>query len=194
MYLPIIAVGSSAGGVAALETLVAALPAAFPGALLFVNHVAPTFKSQLADILARSTALKVQRATDGDRILAGHVYVAPPDRHLLLEGHGIRVTSGPRESRHRPSIDVLFRSCSIALGTHAIGVVLSGGLDDGTAGLWMIKDCGGTVIVQDPDEAEHPAMAESAISQVETDYIARLEEMPDLFARVMARNATRAPN
>jgi two-component system chemotaxis response regulator CheB len=188
---PIIAVGSSTGGVSALQELAGAMPADFPGALLIVNHLSPIRLSHLRDILDGAGPMSARIACDGDIVRAGYIYVAIPDHHLMLEGAGLRVTRGPRDALYRPSIDVLFRSCSIALGTHAIGVVLTGALSDGTSGLWMIKDCGGTTIVQSPTEAWQRSMPDSAIQHVEIDHVVCIRAMPLLFSALIARNERR---
>jgi two-component system chemotaxis response regulator CheB len=174
----IVVVGASAGGVAALQTLVAGLPATFPAAILVVLHIPAHTQSQLHTILARACALPVTAAGDGDAIVPGHVYVAPTDRHLLLEAARIRVTRGPKENRMRPAIDVLFRSAAYTFGPQVIGVILSGMLDDGTAGLWAIKDRGGVALVQSPDDAEHASMPESAIQHVAVDATLPVAAMP----------------
>jgi two-component system chemotaxis response regulator CheB len=193
----IVVVGASAGGVTALQTLVAGLPTTFPATLLVVLHVPAHTPSQLHSILARVCALPVTAAEDGDPIIPGHVYVARTDRHLLLEADRIRVTRGPKENRMRPAVDVLFRSAAYTFGPQAIGIVLSGMLDDGTAGLWAIKDRGGVALVQSPEDAEHASMPQSAIQHVAVDAVlpaaaipARLVELTrDSFTRVSAAPA-----
>jgi two-component system chemotaxis response regulator CheB len=131
----IVVIGASAGGVAALELLVAGLPADFPAAVLIVLHMAATQKSLLAGILSRAGPLPAASAMNGAQLRAGHIYVAVADRHLMVEQVRIRVTRGPKENHFRPSIDVLFRSAAYYFGTRAIGVVMSGALSDGSSGL-----------------------------------------------------------
>ena len=162
----IVVIGASAGGIEALSALLALLPADFPAAILVVVHISADSPGVLPSILARAGVLPVETAKDGVAILPGRVYVAPPDRHLLLEPGSIRVTRGPKENRFRPAIDPLFRSAAQAYGEQVIGVVLSGSLDDGTAGLWAIKDRGGLAIVQEPSEAAYPSMPLSALQYV----------------------------
>ncbi len=149
----VIVVGASAGGVQALQELVAQLPPELPASILVVLHLMPSGTSVLHDILDRAGPLPATQAVDGERLERGHVYVAPPDFHMLLRGSEIRLSAGPRENGHRPAIDPLFRSAVRACGPRVIGVVLSGTLDDGTDGLRLIKQRGGTTVVQDPEDA-----------------------------------------
>jgi hypothetical protein len=148
-----IVIGASAGGIEAVRTLVAGLPDTFSAPICIVVHTAPGSPGIMAEILGRDTRLPVSFARDGCRLQAGHISLAPPDEHLLLEPGRVRVTKGPSEHRFRPAIDPLFRSAAQVFGPAAIGVVLTGNLDDGTAGLWMIKKLGGIAVVQDPQEA-----------------------------------------
>jgi two-component system, chemotaxis family, protein-glutamate methylesterase/glutaminase len=180
----IVVVGASAGGVQALQTLIAGLPATFPAAVLIVLHIPAHTPSQLHTILARAGALTITSAEDGDAIVPGRVYVAPTDRHLLVEGERIRVTRGPKENRVRPAVDVLFRSAAYAYGPRVIGIVLSGMLDDGTAGLWAIKDRGGIALVQSPEDAQHASMPESAIKYVAVDATLPVAAMPAHLAQL----------
>jgi two-component system, chemotaxis family, protein-glutamate methylesterase/glutaminase len=178
----LVVVGASAGGLEALRSLVSRLPDKFPAAIGVVLHTAPESPGVLADILDRSGPLPATSPHDTQRIEAGHIYVAPPDRHLLIEPGHLRVTKGPREHGFRPAIDPLFRSAAQVFGPGAIGVVLTGNLDDGTAGLWTIKKLGGTAIVQDPGEALFPSMPEHALQHVDVDYVASLSQVPALLA------------
>lgn len=173
----LIVIGASAGGISALRTLLPTLPAGLRSAILIVVHVAPESPALLKDILRRCSALPVDYASDGQRIERGRVLLAPPDRHLLVEHDVARLSHGPRENRHRPSIDVLFRSAAVACGGRVIGVLLSGMLDDGSAGLWAIKRRGGVAVVQDPAEAEYPDMPRNAMSTVRVDRVLPLDEM-----------------
>jgi chemotaxis response regulator CheB len=147
----LIALGASAGGVAALQTVVASLPADLRAAVLVVLHIPVHTPTSLHDVLRRDAALAVKLAEEREHIRDGVVYIAPTDRHLVVEGTYVRLTRGPRENRVRPCIDVLFRSSALHFGPRVIGVVLTGALDDGTAGLWSIKDRGGIAIVQDSE-------------------------------------------
>ena len=158
----IVVVGASAGGVEALRTLVAGLPEDFPAAMFVVLHVPPT-TSVLPAILTRAGKLPAVHARNDDSIEHGHIYIAPPDYHLLLEDHAIRLERGPRENGHRPAIDPLFRTAAMRYGERVTGVILSGSLDDGIAGLAAIKRLGGEAVVQDPDEALYPTMPRGAV-------------------------------
>jgi two-component system chemotaxis response regulator CheB len=173
----VIVVGASAGGVQALQQLAAQLPPELPASVLVVLHLMPQANSVLADILDRAGPLPATQARDGEHLERGHVYVAPPDFHLLLRGDAIHLSAGPRENGHRPAIDPLFRSAARAYGRRAIGVILSGTLDDGTDGLRMIKERGGATVVQDPEDAAYPEMPRSAIDYVGPDRVVPLATM-----------------
>jgi two-component system chemotaxis response regulator CheB len=182
----VVVVGGSAGGVEAMARLVAGLPADFPGALFFVLHLPAQASSALPTILARHGPLPAHHAVDGERVEPGQIYVAPPDHHLIVDRGVVRLGRGPRENRHRPSIDVLFRSAARAYGPRVVGVVLSGTLDDGTAGLATIKRLGGAAIVQDPEDALMPSMPMSALEHVEPEHTAAAADIPALLARLAA--------
>jgi two-component system chemotaxis response regulator CheB len=173
-----VVVGASAGGVEALSALVAGLPPGFPAAVLVVLHIPGHTPSQLHHILARAGSLPAIQAVDGAPILSGCIYVATPDRHLMIDGNHLRLTRGPKENRARPSINVLFRSAAYSFGRRVIGIVLSGMLDDGTAGLWTIKDRGGMAMVQTPEEASFPSMPQSALADVDVDAVLPIAGMP----------------
>jgi two-component system chemotaxis response regulator CheB len=160
----VVVAGASAGGVEALVGLVRSFPVSFPHTVLGVLHVSPTGTSVLPAILGRACALPVSVPDDGEELLGGHVYVAPPDRHLVVDGSRMRLSQAPRENGHRPAIDATMRTAAAAYGGAVIGIVLSGTRDDGTAGLMAIKAGGGTAIVQDPEEALYAAMPRSAMS------------------------------
>jgi two-component system, chemotaxis family, protein-glutamate methylesterase/glutaminase len=183
----IVVVGTSAGGVDALLTLVKTLPGSFPAPICVVLHIPPDSPSLLAQILSRSTSLKVKEAEDGERYDKGTVYIAPPDRHLLIADDGtLHVGRGPRENRHRPAVDPLFRSAALSHGRRAIGVILSGTLDDGTAGLMAIKQRGGIALVQDPRDAIYPGMPQSALQNVEVDHVVPVREIADKLVEIVA--------
>ena len=173
----IVVVGASAGGVEALRTLVAGLPEGFPAALFIVLHVPPT-TSVLPAILARAGKLPAAHARDGDAIEHGRIYVAPPNYHLLLDGDVVRLDRGPRENGHRPAIDPLFRTAAISHGERVAGVILSGSLDDGIAGLAAVKRLGGAVLVQDPTDALYPAMPKSAVEAGIADELLPVASIP----------------
>ena len=167
----IVVVGASAGGVEALITLVTGLPADFPGAIFVVLHIPATSASALDKILSRYSHVPAKTAEDGEAISPHQIYVAPPDHHLLLTADRVRVVYGPQENRHRPAIDPLFRTAALAFGPRVIGVVLSGMLNDGTAGLLAIKERGGMAYVQEPSTALFPQMPQSACKYVQVDGI-----------------------
>jgi two-component system, chemotaxis family, protein-glutamate methylesterase/glutaminase len=188
----IVVIGASSGGVDALSRLVRRLPANLDAAVFVVLHMSPNRESALPAILAREAPLPVVQARDGEPIRRGHVYVASPDRHLIVRPGQMALTSGPTENRVRPSVDALFRSAAVAYPGRAIGVVLTGNLDDGAAGLAAIKRCGGIAIVQDPSEAFARSMPEAALDATQVDHIAFLDEMGALIARLVAEPAAEA--
>jgi two-component system, chemotaxis family, protein-glutamate methylesterase/glutaminase len=187
----IIIVGGSAGGVDALSSLVQGLPDDLQAPVLVVIHISPSGRGLLPEVLQRHTALRVAFAIDGEAIVAGRIYVAPPDQHLLVEDGRVCLTRAPRENHSRPAIDPLFRSAARVYGPRVIAVVLSGRLDDGTAGLRAVKECGGTTVVQDPDDATHPDMPRNALEQTLADHVAPCAQLGALLARLTtARPAT----
>ena len=175
-------VGASAGGVQALIALVRELPPQMPAALLVALHVSRANTSALAAILQRAGPLAATTATDGTVPLAGCIYVAPPDRHLLLHDGVLELSAGPPEHGHRPAIDPMFRSLA-GLGAWATGVILSGTQDDGTAGLGAIKAAGGRALVQAPEEAAYDGMIQSAIANVEVDAVLPVAEIAARLVR-----------
>lgn len=170
-------IGASAGGVEALRELVSHLPSDLPAAVFVVLHISPNNGSVLPSILSRAGSLKAIHPQPGEVIAPGRIYVAPPNHHLIVKSGIIELSNGPKENNHRPAIDVLFRTAARAYDSLVIGVVLSGLLDDGTAGLLAIKQRGGIAIVQDPHEALYSAMPRSAIENVEVDYILPVSEI-----------------
>jgi two-component system, chemotaxis family, protein-glutamate methylesterase/glutaminase len=167
----LVVIGASAGGVEVLTRVARDLPPDLRAAVCIVLHVAPGSPSMLAHILDRAGTLPCRPAQDGERIREGVILVAPPDHHLAISDGHVRLTAGPRENGHRPSIDVLFRSAARALGSRVVGVVLTGTRDDGSAGLAVIKANGGATIVQDPNDAMYSGMPANAIANVAVDAI-----------------------
>lgn len=177
-------IGASAGGFEALKTIVAGLPATFNAPILIVWHIAATTTGILPYVLNKHGRLNASNARDGASMLPGHIYIAPPDRHLLIEDGLVRVTHGPKENRFRPAIDPLFRSAANAWGPRVIGIVLSGALDDGSSGLWSIKEAGGIAIVQDPADADVSAMPENAMRAVQVDHCLPAAEIASLLVEL----------
>lgn len=179
-------IGASAGGVEALGTLVSGLPADLPAAVFVVLHVLPTGRSVLSRILERQSQLRVRPARDGEPIEHGRIYVALPDHHLLIDANRVRLTRDPSEKGHRPAVDALFRSAARAYGPRVLGIVLSGALDDGAAGLKAIGENGGGAIVQDPADALYASMPSAALRGAPD---ARVVPIADMAEAVCAMTA-----
>ena len=179
----IIVIGVSSGGVPLLLDMAAALPAPLPASILLVQHIG-THESVLPELLTRNGRNPAMHARSAISIEPGHIYVAPPDHHMLVVGSEIRLTREAKENHTRPAIDPLFRSAAIAMGPRVIGVVLSGRLDDGTAGLQAIKACGGLAVVQDPADAEAPDMPASASAHVAVDHYVTRATLADTLMRL----------
>jgi two-component system chemotaxis response regulator CheB len=177
-----VAIGASAGGVSALMTLVAALPRDLHAAVLVVQHLDPKRKSQLADLLGRHATMRVKQAEFAEEIVPGCVYTAPPDAHLLVTNRRIALTRSKLVHFARPSIDLLFESVAETYHRRSIGVILTGSGVDGAVGLRLIKQAGGTTIVQDPKEAEHRRMPEAALLQTTADFVLRLNDIAPTIA------------
>ena len=187
----IIVVGASAGGVEVLVQLVSALPLDLPAAVFVVLHIPAQTPSVLPNILNRvikkrqaDALLQAVHPDDGDQIKPGNIYLAPPNQHLLVKQGYIRLARGPRENNHRPAIDPLFRTAARAYGQRVIGVVLSGTLDDGTAGLLAVKQRGGVAVVQHPEDALYAGMPRSAIENVRVDHILPAAEIAPLLVEL----------
>lgn len=181
----IIVVGASAGGVEALTYLVKKLPPDLNAAVMIVLHVPASSTSVLPRILNRAKTLPVHHAKDGEKIVLGQIYVAPPNYHLLVKPGHIHLAKGPRENSHRPAIDPLFRTAARAYGNRVVGVVLTGVLDDGSAGLLAVKMQRGIAVVQDPMDAIYSGMPRNAIDNVhDIDYILPLSDIPDLLVKL----------
>jgi two-component system chemotaxis response regulator CheB len=174
----IVALAASAGGLKALSELLAALPADFEAPLVVVQHLDPRHRSLMADILSRRTQLQVRQAAEGDRLSPGAVFVAPPDRHLLVNPDGsLSLTRTELVHFSRPSADLLFESVAASYRERAIGVILSGSGSDGAMGVQAIKKTGGTLIVQDPASAEFAGMPEAARKTGLADFVLPLDEI-----------------
>jgi two-component system, chemotaxis family, protein-glutamate methylesterase/glutaminase len=189
----VIVVGTSAGGLEALDKLLAQLPPNLPASIFIVQHMAPGGEGDaLLNRLRKYEHLRCKLASNGERFEPGRVYVAPPDYHLLIKRDVLLTTKGARENRYRPGIDPLFRSAAVTHGPRVIGVLLTGMLDDGTAGLTAIHRCGGITIVQDPEEAAYPGMPNSALASSSVDHCVRLSEMGALLDRLTRQRHGRA--
>ena len=186
----IIVVGASAGGVDALQRLCAGLPANLEAAVFIAQHLSPSSRSLLPQILARCCPLPVLSPVDNQPIEKGHVYVAAPDLHLLVRPGRILMRRGPYENRTRPAVNALFRSAAVAYGSRVVGVVLTGLLDDGTEGLIAIKAAGGMSVVQDPAEAEWPSMPLNAVQRDHVDVVTRLDDLAGVIGRLVAEPAS----
>ncbi|HTI34233.1 MAG TPA: chemotaxis protein CheB [Miltoncostaea sp.] len=182
----VVVVGASAGGVEALRNMAAQLPGDLPAAVLVVLHVTAAGPSALPEILRRAGRLPVAHGVDGDELLPGRVLVAPPDNQMIVADGRLRVSRAPKENGHRPAIDPLFRSAAAAHGPRVVGVILSGMLDDGAAGLAAVKAAGGVAIVQDPDDASYPSMPRSALGVVDADEIVSSRLLGGAIARWVA--------
>lgn len=184
----LIVIGASAGGVEAISAVVAELPRDLRAAVLVVLHLSRG-RSVLPEILSRAGRLPATHPKDGEPIRYGRIYVASPDHHLVIDGNVARSVHGPTENGVRPAVDPLFRSAARHFGPRVIGVVLSGALDDGTAGLGAIKQAGGVAIVQDPDEAFAPSMPRSACAYVDVDHVLPLKEIGALIVSLVRERA-----
>lgn len=185
----IIVIGGSSGSSAVLKQLVRDLPAALPASVFISTHIPAHSPSMLADVLAGAADLPVTQALDGQPIEPGHVYVAAPDRHLLLIDGTIRLGTGPRENMARPSIDPMFRSAAMSYGSRAIGVVLTGMLNDGASGLHAIKAVGGTAVVQHPIDAEADQMPLAALEAADVDHVAPAAKLGALLTELAGSDA-----
>jgi two-component system chemotaxis response regulator CheB len=182
----LVVIGASAGGVETLRRVVAGLPPDLPAAVCIVLHIAPGSPSALPSILRRAGSLPCRAARDGDELEAGHILVAPPDRHMVIKDRHVRLTVGPRENGHRPAVDVLFRTAAAAGNGRVVGVVLSGTRDDGTAGLAVIKSNGGATVVQDPEDALYAGMPASALAHVVVDTVVPADSLATAVAEIVS--------
>ncbi|PRY85428.1 chemotaxis protein CheB [Mongoliibacter ruber] len=184
-----VVIGTSAGGLRALKELIIQIPKDFPLPVLVVRHISPDATGNiLLDALNKLDTINCMHAINGEGLKPGNLYFAPSDHHLLIgKGHKMLVTKGAHENRSRPAIDPLFRSAAVEFGSGAIGVLLTGYLDDGTSGMKAIKKCGGVCIVQDPNEAEYPDMPRNALNNVRVDYCLPIADMGTLLTKLVSR-------
>ncbi|HEY4282986.1 MAG TPA: chemotaxis protein CheB [Chthoniobacterales bacterium] len=178
----IVVIGTSAGGVEALQELAEHLPADYPGTIFIVMHIGPG--SILPEILARVSKIPALNAEHNVRYLPNHIYIAPPNRHLIINDGVMQLDAGARENGSRPSIDPLFRSAARTHRERVAGVILTGTLDDGAAGLYAVKARGGLTIVQDPAGAASPEMPVNAMRHMQVDHCLPLEEIAPLLAKI----------
>jgi len=185
----ILAIGASAGGVDALRFLASQFPPGLPAAVVVTIHLPSQFRSALDAILTQNGPLPATFADDGETLEHGRIYLGPPGCHLLVDEDRIHLGTGPRENNARPAIDPMFRSAALCCGHRTVGVVLTGTLGDGAAGVHAIQQCGGLIVVQDPSDAAHPEMPTAALNRVKPDHIVALEGMPMLLEELIQRPA-----
>ena len=178
----ILAIGTSAGGVEALLFLAKNLQSDLPASVLLTIHLPSHATSALDDILSSAGALPAQFAQDGEKLRKSRIYIAPPDRHLIVDGDRLSLGEGPRENNSRPAIDPMMRSAAVCCGSRSIGVVLTGTLGDGASGLWTIRAAGGLTVVQDPKDAAFAEMPLTALNRAKPDHVVRLKDMPGLLS------------
>lgn len=185
----IVVIGASTGGIETLSAILTRLPATLSASIFIVQHTSPMSKGYLAQILNNLSELEVVEAKDNEPIKKGYVYVAPADYHLLIKDEHTKLVRGPKENRSRPAIDPLFRSAAASYTSRVIGVILSGALNDGTAGLLSIKDCGGIAIAQLPSDAICASMPQSAVDNVELDYCLPALQIADKLIELVNQKA-----
>ena len=192
--MKLVVIGTSAGGLHALVKLIGQVQDEFPAPVLVVQHISADASGDiLLDALNKYSNLKCSHAMDGAKLLPGHLYLAPSDHHLMVTKDGkAQVTKGAQENRSRPAIDPLFRSAGVSFGNRVIAILLTGYLDDGTAGLEVVKRCGGICIVQDPEDADYPDMPKNALNQVDVDYCLPISEMGGLLYQLLAKDLAKA--
>jgi len=185
----VIVIGGSSGSSEPLRAILRALPAETQAAVFVSTHIPPHDKSYLTAVLAAAALMPVSQAQDGETIETGRIYVAAPDRHLLLTAEGVRLGAGPRENMVRPSIDPLFRSAALTFGPRVVGVILSGMLNDGVSGLRAVQDCGGVTIVQDPADAVAGDMPRAVLVALRPDHLVKAADIGALLKRLAAADA-----
>jgi len=184
-----IVIGASAGGLPVLREMLGRLSAPFPAVICVVVHI-PAWRRNLLPTLLAMGGRPAIEPVNRQPLASGHVYVAAPDHHLIVEDGAAILWHGPKENSHRPSINALFRSAAVAYGPRVVGNVLSGALDDGATGLWWIKRHGGIAVVQDPHDAQFPSMPESALATVDVDYCVAAHDLPALLLRLVQEDAS----
>jgi len=188
----ILAVGTSAGGVEALIHVAKGLPPNLPASVLLTIHLPSHARSALDDVLTRAGQLPASFAEEGEVVRKSRIYIAPPDRHLLLDGDRLSLGEGPRENNARPAVDPMLRSAAVCCGPRTIGVVLTGTLGDGASGLWAVRHAGGITVVQDPKDAAFAEMPLTALNRAKPDHIVRLADIPALLAKLAHQPAGEA--
>jgi len=188
----ILAIGTSAGGVEALLFLTGNLQRDLPASVLLTIHLPSHARSSLDDLLSSRSDLPARFAQDGETLRKSRIYIAPPDRHLIVDGDRLSLGEGPRENNARPAIDPMLRSGAVCCAGRAIGVVLTGTLSDGASGLWAIQQAGGMTVVQDPNDAAYPEMPLTALNRVKPDHVVRLKDMPGLLTNLVHEPAGEA--
>jgi two-component system, chemotaxis family, protein-glutamate methylesterase/glutaminase len=185
----VLAIGTSAGGVEALLFLAKELSRDLPASVLVTIHLPSYSRSSFDEVLTRAGSMPAQFAVDGEAIRKSRIYIAPPDRHLLLDGDRLSLGDGPRENNTRPAIDAMLRSAAMCCGPRTIGVVLTGTLGDGASGLWAVRNAGGITVVQEPQDAAFAEMPLTALSRAKPSHVAALADMPALFERLVRQPA-----
>jgi two-component system chemotaxis response regulator CheB len=183
----VLAIGTSAGGVKALQFLASEFPSDFPASVLIVIHLPAHFDSMFDSILTLAGPLPAHFARDGMTMERGHVYIGPPDSHLIVDGDKLRLGQGPRENNARPAIDTLFRSVALCCGHRSVGVMLTGSLGDGASGLHTLHEYGGRTVVQDHADAAFSGMPEAALTRFQPDHVTSLAGMPELLRRLVSQ-------
>ncbi|WP_363349325.1 chemotaxis protein CheB [Methylocystis echinoides] len=184
----LVAIGASRGGFDALRFIVSKIPLDFPASILVTLHLPSNFPSALDKILASAGPLRAQFATEGGLLQKSQIYIAPPERHLILEGDRLALGAGPRENFARPAIDPMLRSVGLCCGYRAIGVVMTGELMDGASGLADLKACGGIAVVQDPADAAYAEMPQQAL-EAHPDHVSKLFDIPGLLESLVLQPA-----
>ncbi|HLH94889.1 MAG TPA: chemotaxis protein CheB [Xanthobacteraceae bacterium] len=181
----VLAIGASAGGIEALVGLVKNFPSDFPASIFLTIHLSNRARSELGELLTRAGPLRAAFAQDGEVITKSRIYIAPPNKHLLLDGEWVSLGVGPRENNARPAIDPMLRSAALCCGPRSVGVVLTGMLDDGAAGLWAVGQSGGITVVQDPKDAAFSDMPRAASERARPDHVVPLAGMSALLDRLV---------